>query len=139
MRAAARPRVVATVVRPTPPLPRTTTRRLSSSRLTGRNLPHPYEYAEAHGSFPAPIRRNRTLGVISDGVPKGEGHRLRKPEGRGREDDDDAEPRGRLRGERAPRPLRRHGPSGQPDHVTGHRSGFARVVDVRRARAAHPD
>src|SRR3954469_22137381 len=117
----------------------TTTSRLSSSTLIGRNLPHPYEYAVQHGSFPAPIRRNRTLGAISDGVLKGEGDRLRKPEGRGREDDYDAEPRGRLRGEREPRPLRRHGPPGQPDHVTGHRPRLARRVDVRRARASHLD
>src|SRR3954464_10169630 len=86
MRAAARPSAVATVVRPTPPLPMTTTSRLSSSTLIGTNLRHPSEYAEAHGSFPAPLRRNRTLGAISE-VLKGEGHRLRKPEGWGREDD----------------------------------------------------
>src|SRR3954452_18794606 len=114
----------ATVVRPTPPFPVTTTRRLSSSRVTGRNLAYPCEYAEAHGSFAAPIRRKPTLGVISDGV-QGEGHRLRKPEGRGREDDDDAEPRRRLRGAREPRALRRHGPAGEPHHVAGDRSGFA--------------
>src|SRR3954447_19943748 len=87
-RAATRPSAAATVVRPTPPFPVTTTSRLSSSRATGRNLRGSYEYAGAHGSFPAPIRRrNRELGVICDGV-EGKGHRVRKPEGRGREDDD---------------------------------------------------
>src|SRR3954454_17826760 len=137
-RAATSASAAATVVRPTPPFPVTTTSRLSSSRGTGRNLRGSYEYAPAHGSFPAPIRRNRELGAICDGV-EGKGHRVRKPEGRGREDDDDAEPRSRLRREGAPGPLRGHGPAGQPDDVAGHRPRLARGVDVRRARAPHLD
>src|SRR3954470_20248478 len=131
-RAATSASAAATVVRPTPPFPVTTTSRLSSSRGTGRNLRGSYEYALAHGSFPAPIRRNRELGVICDGL-EAEGHRIRKPEGRGREDDDDAEPRRGVRREGSPRALRGHGSAGQPDDVAGHRPRLARALDVRRA------
>ena len=65
----------------------------------------------------------------------GQGHRLRQPEGRRREDDHHAEPCGGLRRAGPPRPVRRHGPAGQPHHVAGHRPRHARAVDVRRARA----
>ncbi len=55
-----------------------------------------------------------------------QGHRLRQPEGRRRQDDDDPEPRGRLRREGLPRALRRHGSAGQPDDVPGHRPRHGR-------------
>ncbi len=65
---------------------------------------------------------------------EGQGHRVRQPEGRRGQDDDDAEPGRRVRGGGSPGAVRRHGPAGQPDDVPGHRPGHAREIDVRRAR-----
>ena len=70
---------------------------------------------------------------------QGQGHRVREPEGRRRQDDDDPEPCRCVRRGRASRPVRRHGSAGQPDDVAGHRSRLAREVDVRRARPRHAD
>ena len=50
-----------------------------------------------------------------------EGLRLRQPEGRRRQDDDDAQPRGGAVGVRAPGPLRGPRPAGQPDDEPGDR------------------
>ena len=63
-----------------------------------------------------------------------EGDRLRQPEGRRRQDDDHAEPRGGLRRGGPPGAGRRHGPAGQPHDEPGHRPRLGREVDVRRAR-----
>ena len=65
--------------------------------------------------------------------------RLRQPEGRRREDDDDPEPGRRLRRVRLPRPLHRPRPAGQPDDVPGHRPGQGRTQPLRRARQRHAD
>ena len=71
--------------------------------------------------------------------PSERGDRVRQPEGRRRQDDDDAQPRGRFRREGAPRAGGRHGPAGQPDDEPGDRPGLGREVDVRRARQQHVD
>ena len=65
--------------------------------------------------------------------------RVREPEGRRREDDDDAEPRGRVQGDGLPRPARRPRPAGQPDDEPGAQPRHDRDLDVRRARAEDPD
>ena len=83
-------------------------------------------------------RTTSTPSLLCRGRPQHhEGHRLRQPEGRRRQDDDHAEPRRRVRREGPPRAVRRHGSPGQPDHVPGHRPRHAREVDVRRARPRH--
>ncbi|CAA9492069.1 MAG: Chromosome (plasmid) partitioning protein ParA, partial [uncultured Solirubrobacteraceae bacterium] len=71
---------------------------------------------------------------------QGQGHRLRQPEGRRRQDHHHAEPRGGLRRGGASRAVRRHGSAGQSDDVAGHRSRGPGLVDVRRAgqRPADP-
>ena len=68
-----------------------------------------------------------------------QGDQLRQPEGRRREDDDDAQPRGRLRRVRPRVLVRRPRPAGQPDDEPGDRPRQGREVDVRRARPPHPD
>ena len=69
----------------------------------------------------------------------GDGHRVREPEGRRREDDVDAEPGRRARRGGQPRPVRRHGPAGQPDDEPGPEPGLDRALDVRRPRPPAPD
>src|SRR2546430_17347323 len=63
----------------------------------------------------------------------GEGHRLRQPKGRRRQDDDGAESGSRLLragNEGAPRRPRS---AGKPDQESGPESGLDRTLDVRRA------
>src|SRR6266511_3076545 len=69
----------------------------------------------------------------------GQNHRVRQPEGRGGEDDDDPEPRRRLQGAGVERPCGRPRPAGEPDHEPGPQSGRDRTFDVRRARAPAAD
>ena len=86
---------------------------------------------------PGANSRGRWINPTAIGAPRdrqGQGHRIRQPEGRRREDDHHAEPRGGLRGGGPSRPVHRHGPAGQPHDVAGHRPRLARDVDVRRAR-----
>ena len=77
--------------------------------------------------------------VQTDTPTLGQGHRVRQPEGRRREDDLDAEPRRGAQGEGVPRPLRRHGPAGQPDDEPGVEPGLDRALDVRRPRPPAAD
>ena len=67
------------------------------------------------------------------------GDRAREPEGRCREDDDDAEPRGRVRRDGPSRAARRSRPAGQPHDEPGAQPGRDRAVDVRRTRPEAPD
>ena len=67
------------------------------------------------------------------------GDRAREPEGRRREDDDDAEPRRRVRGAGLQGAADRPRPAGQPDDVAGPEPGHDRAVDVRRARPPPAD
>ena len=69
----------------------------------------------------------------------GQGHRLRESEGRRREDDDDAEPRRRVRGAWEARAARRPRPAGQPDDEPGAEPRHDRALDVRRARPQAAD
>ena len=66
-------------------------------------------------------------------------HRARESEGRGREDDDDAEPRRRAARTRQEGAPDRSRPAGEPDDVAGAQSRRDRAVDVRRPRPPHAD
>src|SRR5215208_188829 len=123
-RAAASPKAAATVVFPTPPLPVTKTNRLSKSADTpeGFSPRHTNRHADGdsrpHARGPTGAQPERGAGARRD-TDDATGNRLCQSEGRRRQDHDDAQPGSGVRREGAPRPLRGHGPAGQPDDEPG--------------------
>ena len=101
-----------------PPARHGRTRERGESGTDGKPAPRGRELARPMG-FPDVIgaRRDR----------QGQSDRLRQPEGRGRQDDHHAEPCGGVRRAGPSRPVRRHGPAGQPHDVAGHRPRHARA------------
>src|SRR3954454_1426854 len=108
VRAAARPRAAATVVFPTPPLPVTKTSRLSKSADTAEGFSprHTNRHADGdsrpHARGPTGARPERGAGARRDTDDDAASNCIRQPEGRRRQDDHDAEPGCRVRGEGAP-------------------------------------
>ena len=98
-----------------------------------------YAGTGSHCGHPAGIRGRDADAPTWRAAAAGDRHLLREPEGRRREDDLDAQPRRRARRAGQPRPVRRHGPAGQPDDEPGPEPGLDRALDVRRPRPPAPD
>src|SRR5215211_696702 len=112
-------------------------RRLLARCGSGRGL----LYGDPNGRLDglrAPTSATESPGAPARGARDAR-HRLRQPEGRRGQDDDDAQPRRRVLGAGARRPARRPRPAGQLDHEPGLEPGRHRALDVRRARPPRAD